>query len=122
MCEQEFEHICSCPVPSDMNIAVSANNIVCESANKNMPQDRKRHGDRFAADQQTVSPRKKTLLNLLTERRGEGEGSTSLCTIRTEGRGPVNAKGSGRRYARRTGTSYAKSVLNSSGHPCLPFS
>jgi hypothetical protein len=112
----------SAPVPSDMPFGMSANNIVGMSVNKNMPQDRNRHGNRFAAIRQTVSPRKETLLTLLAKRRGEGEVSASLCTIRTEGRGPVNAKGSGTRYARRAGTSYAKSVLNSSQHPCLPFS
>jgi hypothetical protein len=54
----------SAPVPSDMPVGMSADNIVGMSANKNMPQDRKIHGDRFAAVRQTVSPRKETLLTL----------------------------------------------------------
>jgi hypothetical protein len=108
----------SAPVPSDIPVGMSANNIVGMSVNKNIPQDRNIHGNRLTAVRQTVLPRKETLLVLLTKRRGAGEGSASLSTVSTEGRGPVNAKGSGTRYARRAGTSYAKSVLNSSRHPC----
>jgi hypothetical protein len=94
----------SAPVPSDMPVGMSADNIVGMSENTNMPQDKDRNGDRLDAIWKTVSPWKEKLLTLLTERRGEGEGSTYFRTIRTEEREPVDAKGSGTRYARRAGT------------------
>jgi hypothetical protein len=111
----------SAPVPSDMPVGMSVNNMVGMSANESMSQERNRHEKRFDAVRQAVSSRKETLLTLLTKRRGEGEGSVSLCTVRTEVSGPVNAQWLDTRYARRAGMSYAKYVLNSSRPPCLPF-
>jgi hypothetical protein len=73
----------SAPVPSDMPVGMSANNIVGMSANESMAQDGNRHMSRFAVERRAVSPRKETLLTLLTKIRGDEEGSASLCTVRT---------------------------------------